>query len=223
MDFDTAYEQFVKHHSHGRNGESAIRFQQGPQHAEKLFVEQVWWPAFHTFRDLYPEYEVRDFKEGNRYIDFAYIRPQFRIAIEIDGYGPHWKDVTPEQFSDNCIRQNHLVIDRWHVLRFAFTSVQSQPRVCQQTIQQLIGRLSGDISDGAHGLLPVQREILQLAFNSNGPISSDDILARMKISRPTARKHLKKLVELQWLIPATNKARVYSYSVHPSRRNTHWN
>lgn len=41
---------------------------------------------------------IRDFKDGHRFIDFAYIQPHFRIAIEIDGFGPHWQDITPDEF-----------------------------------------------------------------------------------------------------------------------------
>lgn len=31
---------------------------EGHNHAERLFLEKVWWPAFENFLHLYPEYEI---------------------------------------------------------------------------------------------------------------------------------------------------------------------
>jgi hypothetical protein len=56
-------------------------------HAEKTFVEKVERLAFGHFRQLHPEYEVSDFKDGFRYLDFAYLRSGLKLAIDIDGYG----------------------------------------------------------------------------------------------------------------------------------------
>ena len=75
-----------------------------------------------------------DFKDGKRYLDFAYIRPGFRICIEIDGYGPHLKNSSRWQFSDSLERQNQLVIDGWTVLRFSYDQVKEKPRRCQQFV-----------------------------------------------------------------------------------------
>lgn len=134
-----------------------------------MFLENVWWPAFGHFDKLQPEYPVRDFKEGARYIDFAYVHDHYKIAIEIDGLSGHWRDISQEQFSDHCERQNHLVIDGWHVLRFSFTDVQNRPRRCQQTIQQLIGRLSGDASASLAKLSLTDREIVRAALSLTRP------------------------------------------------------
>ncbi|WAH36952.1 PDDEXK family nuclease [Alicyclobacillus dauci] len=143
MSFDRAYKSFIKSHLRHRNGARKARIESGLHHAEKMLLENVWWPAFHQFDSLYPEYEVQDFKGGYRYIDFAYIQQQFRVAIEIDGIGPHLKGISQSQFSDHYQRQNHLVIDGWHILRFTYSDVRHRPRICQQNIQQLLGRLTG--------------------------------------------------------------------------------
>ncbi|MFC4769981.1 DNA-binding response regulator [Effusibacillus consociatus] len=108
MTFDEDHSEFIKFHQEKRRGERLRRLKAGHGHAEKLFLQQVWWPAFGQFNHLHPEYEVYDFKDGHRYLDFAYIRPYFRVAFEIDGYGPHGRDLSRWQFSDQCQRQNHL-------------------------------------------------------------------------------------------------------------------
>jgi hypothetical protein len=67
-----------------------------------LLVKQVWWPLFHFFRYLYPNYD--DFEDGHSYLDNAYIRPTIRICLKIDGYGPHLKTISRGQFSDSLER-----------------------------------------------------------------------------------------------------------------------
>jgi hypothetical protein len=73
--FEEEYEKFVHYHLKQRKGERMRRLKEGHGYAEKLFAERVWWPAFEKFRDLHPEYEVFDFKDGHRYLDYAFIRP----------------------------------------------------------------------------------------------------------------------------------------------------
>lgn len=219
MDFEQVYEEFVRVHTAQGNVRVADRDEQGKRHAEKLFLENVWWPEFHNFEYLYPEYEVRDYKEGTRYIDFAYIRRYFRIAIEIDGIGPHWRNITSEQFADHCQRQNDLMIDDWHVLRFAYQDVKVRPRICQQTVQQLIGRLTGESVGIPSSMKVVEKEILRLAFGSTRAITANDVIARCHFSRHTASKYLKLLVEADWLEPI-GLERTVAYRIHTSRTHT---
>ena len=89
MEFEKAHQSFICVHKQARTGERLRRLEEGHGQAEMMFLKQVWWPVFHHFDNLHPEYEVNDFKDGNRYLDFAYIRPAIRICFEIDGYGTH--------------------------------------------------------------------------------------------------------------------------------------
>ncbi|WP_261303298.1 hypothetical protein [Paenibacillus andongensis] len=73
MLFDASYEKFMHLQMKTRSGESLRRLQEGHGHAEKLFLEQVWWPAVGRFDFLHAEYQVSDFKDGDRYLDFAFI------------------------------------------------------------------------------------------------------------------------------------------------------
>ncbi|WP_307203806.1 hypothetical protein [Paenibacillus harenae] len=69
-----------------KKGEDRRRLASEHGYAEKLFLEKVWFPVFQHFNCLTPEYEVDDYIDGKRYLDFAYIRDTLRLAIEIDGY-----------------------------------------------------------------------------------------------------------------------------------------
>ncbi|MGO4272348.1 hypothetical protein AB4Z22_21325 [Paenibacillus sp. TAF58] len=93
MLFDACYEKFMQLQLQTWSGESQRRLQDGHGHAEKLFLEQVWWPAVGRFDFLHAEYPISDFKDGDRYLDFAYIRGNHLVCIEIDGYKAHHKEI----------------------------------------------------------------------------------------------------------------------------------
>ncbi|XEC95339.1 hypothetical protein AB6A23_01805 [Paenibacillus tarimensis] len=94
--FNKTHSEFLTKHLKQSTGNRLKRLQteNGHGHAEKAFMRTVWWPVFHHFDGLEPEYELRDFKDGVRFLDFAYISGSMKLAIEIDGYGPHWRDLS---------------------------------------------------------------------------------------------------------------------------------
>lgn len=210
MGFEEEYQTFISTHLQARTGERMRRLEEGHKHAEMLFLRQVWWPLFHHFRYLHPEYEVNDFKDGKRYLDFAYIRPTIRICFEIDGYGPHLQNISRWQFSDNMERQNQLVIDGWTVIRFSYDQVKEKPRRCQQIIQQVIGRWLGDELDQTT-LSLIEKEVLRLAVRKGEAISPIEFEKYLKLSDKTVRKVLSQLVDKKMLIPASGTVRVRSY------------
>src|SRR5690606_15395761 len=119
MVFAGAYNDFMAYHLSRRRGERLRRLREGHGHAEREFLERVWWPAFQSFRGLHPEYEVFDFSGRRSYLDFAYLARDLKLALEVDGYGPHVTEVSRWQFIHQLRRQNQLILDGWAVLRFA--------------------------------------------------------------------------------------------------------
>ncbi len=76
--------------------------------------------------------------EGGRFvarIDAAY--PHQKVAIEVDGFGPH---STPEAFQRDRTRQNRLVALGWTVLRFTWDDVVRRPAEVAQTIAEALKR-----------------------------------------------------------------------------------
>jgi very-short-patch-repair endonuclease len=220
MGFQEEYQTFMNSHLQTRTGERLRRLQEGHKHAEMLFLKQVWWPLFHHFRYLNPEYEVNDFKDGKRYLDFAYIRPTIQICLEIDGYGPHLQKISRWQFSDSLERQNQLVIDGWTVIRFSYDQVKEQPRRCQQIIQQVIGRWLGDELDQTT-LSLVEKEVIRLAIRKGEAISPIEVAKYLKLSGKTVRKVLSQLVDKKMLTPASGTVRVRSYQLGGQLRHIH--
>jgi hypothetical protein len=215
--FDQAYMEFLKHHQSHRTGERLRRLLEGHGHAEQLFLEKVWWPAFGQFHHLHPEYEVFDFKEGSRFLDYSYLRGPLRVAIEIDGFGPHLRNISRWQFSDQCRRQNYLTIDGWKVLRFSYDCLVDKPRICQQELQQFMGRWLGE---GAmvEEASAVEKEIVRLAMRLVRPITPGDVAEALRVGYPYARKLLNQLVEKGWLVSNSGNKRIRSYRLDLDRK-----
>jgi very-short-patch-repair endonuclease len=218
MAFEEEYQVFMNTHLQARTGERLRRLQEGHSQAEMLFLKQVWWPLFYNFKYLHPEFEVDDFKDGKRYLDFAYIRPAIRICLEVDGYGPHLKNISRWQFSDNLERQNQLVIDGWTVIRFSYDQVNEKPRRCQQIVQQVIGRWLGDELDQTT-LSFLEKEVLRLVIRKGEAISPMEVEKYLNLSDKTVKKVLSKLVDKKMLIPASGVMRVRSYRLGDQVKN----
>lgn len=215
MDFEQAYRELLQRQTALGNRRPQEMEDKERLHAEKMFLQQVWWPGFQSFANLYPEYAVRDYKDGKRYIDFAYIRESWRIAIEIDGISSHLRDISQEQFADHLRRQNHLIIDRWNLLRFAYQDVDEHPRGCLQTIQQLVGRLTAEPTPALHKVNVLDREILRFAYGVGRPITAGDVAKLCNLGAHAARQHLRHLTQEGWLEPDhASSRRVFSYRIH---------
>jgi very-short-patch-repair endonuclease len=218
MGFEEVYALFMINQLKTRKGEAKRRLKEGHGHAEKLFLELVWWPIFRHFDYLFPEFEVRDFQDGYRYLDFAFIYLSFRVCFEIDGFGPHSRDMNRRQFADQLLRQNHLVLDGWIVFRFSYDDIRDRPRQCQQIILQMMGRWFGDAKDELN-LTVHEKEIVRLAKRTIKPITPITVSQHLGICRRNAQKQLHQLVEKQVLIPeqSGNGIRIRAYRLKTSK------
>ncbi|MFD0692913.1 endonuclease domain-containing protein [Paenibacillus sp. GCM10027628] len=198
-------------------GERLRRLKEGHGHAEKLFLQQVWWKAFDDFQDLHPEYEVRDFRDGYRYIDFAFIRHSLRLAIEIDGYGTHSAHISRSQFSDQWMRQNHLIIDGWKVLRFTYDDVKDRPRMCEQILQQFMGRYFGDTQQQVVEMNYIEKEICRFTQTIDRFLTPRDVCEKFGFGQKKARRILLAMAEKRLLLPAgAGQKRIKCYKLHPA-------
>ncbi|QHW33658.1 hypothetical protein GZH47_24575 [Paenibacillus rhizovicinus] len=146
--FETAYERMMEKALADSSSERKRRLLEKAQ-AEKTMLANVWWPAVGHLDDLHPEYEMADFKGGTRFADYAYLPPlPFRLIVEIDGFGPHWRDVSRWKFADDLQRQNHLLIEGWNILRFAFDDINEKPRRCQRSLLMGLAKWGGMLKTG---------------------------------------------------------------------------
>jgi hypothetical protein len=202
---EAVYRTWLDAHIAGRRGERRRRLEAGHGHAESAFIRAIWLPAVRNLAYLHPEYEVTDFLEGRRYIDFAYLRGPIKIAFEIDGYGPHLRDMSRRQFCDQWVRQMHLINDGWIVVRIGYDDTKERPRMWQQLIQQMIGRWFASESERERGLSPVvsmEREVMRLANSLDRPLALSDVKRLLGCEYRLARRVVGALVDKGWLVSA---------------------
>lgn len=215
--FEASYDAWIIHHVNKSTGERKRKLLRGIDHAPKLFLRNVWWPIFGQLLDLTPEFEVRDFKDGYRYLDFAWIYNGVEIAIEIDGFGSHWRDIDRWQFDDHLFRQNDLVLDDWIVFRFSFDAIKDHPRRCQQLILHAKGKWSLETLVIPAVADPIDRAIVEFAVRTAGPFSASQAADQLGWNRVTISRHAKNLAAMGLLIPAGNsKQRNRLYKINPT-------
>jgi hypothetical protein len=196
LPFETAHQLWLADHAAASSGERRRRLDEGGHgHAEKEMLRKVWLPAFGHLEHLHPEYEVTDFQGGARFIDLAYIRPPHRIAIEIDGYGPHLKEASRRQFCDERVRAAHLTNDGWTVIRIGYDDLKDRPRLWQQLLQQLIGKLYGHPGARDDEPFSQEQETVRLAVRLDRPIKLSDVERHFQCGYRRARKLIDNLEE----------------------------
>lgn len=210
--FEAQYVDWLKLQLADSSSERKRRLEE-ERHAEDLFLKNVWWPAIGHLDHLHAEFEASDYKDGQRFLDYAYIREPYKLCIEIDGYGPHCRDADRRQFADSLMRQNHLILDGWIIIRFSYDDVKSKPRQCQQFIQQLFGKLYSLKPDT--DLTLEQKEILRYMNLLRKPATPKDIGLLLDVSTKYARKLLIEMVEQRHLQPAkVTNHRVRAYKLN---------
>lgn len=216
--FAKAHREWLDDHLARRSGERLRRLKKGHQFGEKLFLEKVWWPMQGHFRHLHPEYEIVDFMGNRRFIDVAFVRQPIKIAFEVDGFGPHWRDMSRKDFADQLVRHMQLLMDGWLVVRISRDDLTDRPRLWQQMIMQLLGMFfNGEERPGL--LTPEEKAICKLALGLDRPIKLKDVEQLLSCAYRTARSRVARLQDKQWLIPAGKGAeRIHAWTINPEKK-----
>lgn len=217
--FEDACERWLADRIKSSRGERKRRLTRGLGYGEKMFLSRVWFPEFGHFEHLHPEFEVKDFKDGTRYLDFAYIKGHIRICIEVDSFGKHWRDLNLWEFADHLDRQNDLVNDDWKVYRFSFDKVKEKPHLCRQTILHALGKWGAiRLKNDDHPANPIDMAIMKVLLSQNEPLSPVEISREIVWNRSTIARHLKKMSERgEVLIVNRGTRKVTRYRPNPNR------
>ncbi|WP_342439440.1 transcriptional regulator [Paenibacillus sp. FSL L8-0436] len=181
----------------------------GLGHGTVEFLRRVWFPAVGNFDHLFPEWEVRDFNNGYRYLDLAYMPGGTRGGIEIQGYGPHARDLDVRRFKDLCMRHCLLSLDSWTFLPIAYLSVIEEPKQCQQLVLAFIGKFIA--TDVPSTLTWLEAETLRYARRLLRPFTPVELTAHLKVTNRHARRILQNLVEQQLIDIESGKQRIRTY------------
>jgi len=213
MDFERAHSALIERHLSLRTGERKGRLMRGHCYAEKLLLQNIWWPLFGNFEHLHPEYEVYDWNRKSQFLDFAFLPPFGRFGLEVDGFQSHVKDMDRERFSYSLNRDTFLTGMGWKMIHFSFDDVQQRPEVCIMLLQMAIGpylirnRPAGPITTA-------EKEVLQLAWSLGRPIRPKDVVDGFQVNYRTARKRLQALVQHGALRPIVGSKYTSSYELN---------
>ncbi|MCK9861981.1 endonuclease domain-containing protein [Paenibacillus sp. ATY16] len=215
-DYEEAHRRFIETHMEGRTGERKGRLSRGHNFAEKLFLQNVWWPLFGSFEHLHPEYEVYDWNRKSQFIDFAYLPPQGMFAIECDGFQSHVKDMDREKFSYSLNRDTFLTGMGWKMIHFSFDDVQNRPEICIMLLKHVLGThmIRGRHNAGSLFIPSFERDILRLAFHTGGRVGPKNLSDYFRISFRTARKRLQSLAAKGMLKPIERGVQIRYYELN---------
>ncbi|UKS28831.1 transcriptional regulator [Paenibacillus sp. HWE-109] len=213
MKFEQAFEAFMSSQiMEETNNRRRERLERGLGYAEIEFLRSVWYPAAGNFNHLYPEWEVKDFSNSYRYLDFAYMPGQVKGAIEIQGYGSHARDMEIWRFKDLCIRHCYLALDGWVVMPLAFPSITESPKQCQQLILSFIGKFIS--THVPVSLSWVENETIRFARGLLRPFPPSELSAHLKVSTKYARIILHRLCDMQLLVVTKGQERARMYQLN---------
>jgi hypothetical protein len=196
--FEQQYEKWLEANiAKESNPRRLALLKNGLGHGTVELLRNIWFPAVQNFNHLYPEWEVRDFHNGYRYIDLAYIPGGIKGGIEIQGFGPHARDLDVRRFKDLCWRHCLLALDDWIFLPIAYLSIKEEPKQCQQLILSFIGKCMA--IDTPTELSCFEAETVRFARRHLLPFTPAELAGYLRISEQYARRLLHKLVERELL------------------------
>ncbi|WP_411830863.1 hypothetical protein [Paenibacillus graminis] len=208
--FEKEHEAFIELHLSVRTGERRGRLARGHQYAEKLLLQNVWWPLFGNLDHLHPEYEVYDWNRKSQFLDFAFLPPYGKFGLECDGYQSHVKDMDREKFSYSLNRDTFLAGMGWRIIHFSFDDVQKRPEVCRMLLQMVIRPTLIRNASGS-STSPLEREVLRMAWCTGKGIRPKDIMIQYHVNFRTARKWLQGLADKGMLRPVLKNTYICYY------------
>ncbi len=185
--------------------------EKGLGHGTYEFLRSAWYPAVGNFENLHPEWEVRDFHNGYRYLDLAYMPGGTRGSIEIQGYGPHARDLDVRRFKDLCLRHCLLALDGWIFLPVAYPSIKDEPEQCKQLVLSFIGKFIS--TDVEAQLSYLEAEAVRFARRLLRPFTPSELADHLRITDQHARRVLRSLVARQMLHVSNGKLRYRTFQL----------
>lgn len=196
--FNPLYEEWlltnIENESNHRRREL---LEKGLGHGTVEFLRTVWFPAIGNLDHLLPEWEVRDFNNGYRYLDLAYMPGGVKGGIEIQGYGPHARDLDVRRFKDLCRRHSLLALDGWTFLPIAYPSIVEEPKQCQQLVLSFIGKFIA--TDVPSSLTWLEAETIRYARRLLRSFTPQELADHLHVTDRHARRILHQLAEQKLL------------------------
>ncbi|MDI4647597.1 DNA-binding response regulator [Cohnella hashimotonis] len=189
--FERAYDEMMEKAIKASAGERKRRLLLD-RFNEKLLAQHVWWEVRGDLAGLIPEMEITDLKDGTRFSDYGFLHPIRRprgLLMEADAFGTHVRDVSRWKYADNLERQNHLLIDGWHLLRFSRDDMLEKPRRCQQTLLAALSAWGFIAPKDRPRLNVYERAILHYAREQAGNVKVGELVEQLEVSYRSIGRH----------------------------------
>ncbi len=196
--FDVAVSAWLNRHMANATEQQLRRMKGGLTHASWEFLRLIWWPFRGHFDDLIPEMMIHEFKGGVYYVDFVYVRGGVRIFLEIQGFGPHWKDITDERFALEKRRDLYMIALGNVVLNIAYKDIVERSDMILSLIKMVLSRYEM-LSDLTTLADIEERALLRFFVRQQGIARPVDVETSMQINHRTAKRLLNKACESGWL------------------------
>ncbi|WP_238475835.1 DEAD/DEAH box helicase [Clostridium manihotivorum] len=111
--------------------------------AEDKFIElfsEVFGPE--KTNNLAIQYGIEDIYGRSRYIDFAIVTDNEKVAIEIDGEGVHEPGkISHEKYYDDLLKQNSIIYKNWKLYRWTDGQMKKYPDKVKDEMVTFLGDL----------------------------------------------------------------------------------
>jgi hypothetical protein len=94
----------------------------------------------------------------------------------------------------------HLINDGWIVIRIGYDDIKERPRIWQQLLQQMVGRLYGDAERQYNLIEFTEKEVIRLAIRLGTPFKLKDVERLLNCGYRKARAVIQGLVDKRYLI-----------------------
>lgn len=175
MLLEQAHQHFIDGHLADRpSGERRGRLERGHQHAEILFLRNIWWPLRGDFSRLHPEYEVMDWRGRSYFADFAWLPGYVKLLIEIKGYASHVREMDRLKYCNELNRETFLHAMGYHVISFAYDDIEQRPELCITLLRMVLGRYQPSEAPVSR-LQLMEQETIRLAIHLSGTLRPQDV------------------------------------------------
>ncbi|BFT70144.1 hypothetical protein [Paenibacillus sp. P36] len=206
MTFDEAHATFIRRHTEKRSGERRGRLERGHQHAEILFLRNVWWPLRGNFKDLHPEYEVLDWRRRPYFADFAWLPGYMKLIFEIKGYATHVRDMDRQKYCNELNRETFLHAMDFHVISFAYDDIEQRPDLCITLLRMVLSKYQPSHHPVSRAQL-AEKEVIRLAIEQSRSLRPKDVERHFEIDHKTSVLMLKRMCAKGLLRPSYGGSR----------------
>ncbi|PZD93769.1 transcriptional regulator [Paenibacillus sambharensis] len=214
--FKEQYEMWMqKQIDQEKNHRRRELLQKGLSHGTVELLRLIWFPLVGNFDYLYPEWEVRDYSNGYRYLDLAFLTEGVKGDIEIHDYRSHARDLDTRRFKDLCRRQSLLSLDDWVYLPIAYLSIREEPEFCKQLILSFLGKFISFETDAKLSCL--EAETIRYARRLLRPFTPMELASHLHVTDRYARQLLHGLVEGTHVVVAGGNKRYRTYQLNIGR------